>query len=87
MANPFRDPSLLVRTLAFSAAIFGVSLGLCGLNASASSMMHTQSWASPLLATTAIIEACGMVIGAFGMALSAVAILLKLLWRLVAGKG
>ena len=32
MSNPFRDPSLWVRTVAFSAAILGISLGLCGLN-------------------------------------------------------
>ncbi len=94
MSNPFRDPSLWVRTLAFSAAILGISVGLCGLNVGASFLISPHVGGSgvarnPVLATlgsvlsmTGVIEMCGMAIGAAGIALAFLAILVQLFWRL-----
>ena len=99
MSNPFRDPSLWIRTLAFSAAIFGISLGLCGLNLSASYILGApvagpavpkspiiQSFGSAL-AMTGMVEIGGMAIGAAGIALSVVALLIQIFWRMATRKG
>jgi hypothetical protein len=94
MSNPFRDPSLWVRTVAFSAAILGISLGLCGLNLGASFLLspHTggpavaktplQETLGSALTFTGIVEIGGMALGAAGIALSFVGMLVQLFWRL-----
>jgi hypothetical protein len=99
MSNPFRDPSLWIRTLAFSAAIFGISLGLCGLNLGASYILRPpvgaprvptyelmQSLGS-VLAMTGIVEIGGMAIGAAGIALSVLGLFIQILWRMATRKG
>lgn len=90
MSNPFRDPSLWIRTLAFSAAILGISLGLCGLNLGASfifSQIRVMQSLGSVLAITGFVEIGGMAIGAAGIALSALALLIQILWRMAARKG
>lgn len=94
MSNPFRDPSIWVRAVAFSAAVVGISLGLCGLNVGASFLISPPIGAhgvarNPVLETlrsvlsiTGALEIGGMVIGAAGIALSFLAILVQLFWRL-----
>jgi hypothetical protein len=94
MSNPFRDPSLWVRTVAISAAILGISLGLCGLNVGASFLLspHTvgppaarspfQETVGSVLSLTGVVEMCGMALGALGIALSFVGMLVQLFWRL-----
>jgi hypothetical protein len=99
MSNPFRDPSLWIRTLAFSAAIFGISVGLCGLNLGASYIVRSpvggpgvpkhqlmQSLSS-VLAITGLCEIGGMAIGAAGIALSVLALLIQIFWRMATRKG
>jgi hypothetical protein len=99
MSNPFRDSSLWIRAIAFSAAIFGISLGLCGLNLGASYVLSAsvggpavakhpliQSLGS-VLGITGLCEIGGMAIGAAGIALSALALLIQILWRMAARKG
>jgi hypothetical protein len=98
MSNPFRDPSIWVRTLAFSAAILGISVGLCGLNVGASYLLRSPVGApgvarnpvletlGPVLSITGILEIGGMAIGAAGIALSFLAILVQLFWRLATRK-
>jgi hypothetical protein len=99
MSNPFRDPSLWIRTMAFSAAIFGISLGLCGLNLGASFLLSPPAGGpavpkyplmqslSSALAMTGIVEIGGMAIGAAGIALSVVALLIQIFWRIATRKG
>jgi hypothetical protein len=98
MSNPFRDPSLWVRTIAYSAAIFGISLGLCGLNLGASFLASPPAGGSgvarnpleflaPVLSMTGIVEIGGMVIGAAGIALSVLGLLIQILWRVATRKG
>ncbi len=96
MSNPFRDPSIWVRILAFSAATLGISVGLCGLNIQASSLLHNPLGApgrhpvlealGPVLSITGVLEMCGMAIGVAGILLSGLAILVKLFWHLLIGK-
>ncbi len=98
MSNPFRDPSIWVRTLAFSAATLGISVGLCGLNIGASSLVHPAlgppggarspilEALGPVLSITGFLEMAGMAIGVVGMVLSGLAILVQLFWRLATGK-
>jgi hypothetical protein len=85
MSNPFRDPSIWIRGVAFSAAIFGISLGLCGLNIEASQLVaknHPLELLGPVLSITALVEIGGMAIGAAGIALSLLGLLLQIFWRL-----
>jgi hypothetical protein len=98
MSNPFRDPSLWIRTLAFSAAILGISVGLCGLNIGASFLLRPPVGSpavpkyqimqnlSSVLTITGICEIGGMMIGAAGIALSFVALLIQIFWRMVTRK-
>jgi hypothetical protein len=99
MSNPFRDPSLWVRAVAISAAILGISLGLCGLNVGASFLLspHTvgppvarsplQETVGSVLSLTGVVEMCGMALGALGIALSFVGMLVQLFWRLATRRG
>jgi hypothetical protein len=99
MSNSFRDPSLWIRTLAFSAAIFAISIGLCGLNLGASYLVsvplgggadgksHVVQTFGRVLGITGLCEIGGMVIGAAGIALSALALLIQILWRMATRKG
>ena len=87
MNNPFRDPSIWIRTLAFSAAVAGISLGLCGLNLGASFISGPMRNLGSVLTITGIIEIGGMAIGAAGIALSVLALLIQIFWRMVTRKG
>lgn len=90
MSNPFRDPSIWIRTLAFSAAVAGISLGLCGLNLGASFIfghIPLMRNSGSVLTMTGIIEIGGMAIGAAGIALSVLALLIQIFWRMVTRKG
>jgi hypothetical protein len=99
MSNPFRDSSLWIRAIAFSAAIFGISLGLCGLNLGASYVVSASVGGpaaakhpliqslSTMLGITGLCEIGGMAIGAAGIALSAAALLIQILWRVATRKG
>src|ERR1700722_13302328 len=94
MSNPFRDPSIWVRSVAFSAAVLGISLGLCGLNVGASFLIRPPIGGAgvardPILATlgtvlsfTGVLEMGGMALGAAGLVHSFLAILVQLFWRL-----
>ena len=99
MSNPFRDPSLWVRAVAISAAILGISLGLCGLNLGASFLLSPPAGGpavpkspliqslSPVLTMTGMVEIGGMAIGAAGIALAVLALLIQILWRMATRKG
>jgi hypothetical protein len=85
--------------MAFSAAIFGISLGLCGLNLGASFLLSPPAGAprvptpelmqrlASALTMTGMVEIGGMAIGVAGIALSVLGLLMQTLWRMATRKG
>jgi hypothetical protein len=85
--------------MAFSAAIFGISLGLCGLNLGALQLLQPSIGAPTppthglmqglrsAVAMAGIVEIVGMAIGAAGIALSILGLLIQLFWRMATRKG
>ncbi len=77
MKMPWNGKTGLAQATAIFAAMFIVSVGLCGANMALMSRFATISggtpppgrpvWASMTLITTAFIELLGMAVGAFGL--------------------